>query len=49
MLKEQLEAQQDILKTVMLGAQGAQLKLLEAKLEKYYYKSLNALNIVGCY
>ena len=33
----------------MLGAQGAQLKLLEAKLEKYYYKSLNALNIVGCH
>ncbi|XP_046642966.1 1-phosphatidylinositol 4,5-bisphosphate phosphodiesterase-like isoform X1 [Daphnia pulicaria] len=34
LLKEQLEAQQDILKTVMQGAQGAQLKLLDAKLEK---------------
>lgn len=34
LLKEQLEAQQDILKTVMMGAQGAQLKLLDAKLEK---------------
>lgn len=35
MLKEQLEAQQEILKTVMQTAQGAQLKQLEAKLEKY--------------
>lgn len=34
LLKEQLEAQQDILKTVMMGAQGAQLKQLDAKLEK---------------
>lgn len=34
LLKEQLEAQQDILKTVMQGAQGAQLKQLDAKLEK---------------
>lgn len=34
LLKEQLEAQQDILKAVMLGAQSAQLKQLEARLEK---------------
>ena len=34
LLKEQLEAQQELLKITMQGAQAAQLKQLEAKLER---------------
>ena len=35
LLKEQLEAQKEILKATMIAAQAAQLKLLDARLEKY--------------
>ena len=34
MLKEQLETQQELLKTTMQGAQAAQMKQLEAKCER---------------
>lgn len=41
LLKEQLEAQKEILKVTMVAAQAAQIKLLDARLEKYFKNKLS--------